>query len=41
MRIFEAIKDKAQSEKTYKEVISSLDPLIKELQLTLPEEMGF
>jgi hypothetical protein len=41
VRIFEGIKDKAQDENIYKAVVSDLKPVIAELQLTTPEELGF
>lgn len=41
MRIFEGIKDKAQTEESYKLVLSQIQPTITELQLTTPEQLGF
>lgn len=41
IRIFEAVKDKVHEAKDYDTVVASLQPIIKELGLVTPEEMGF
>ena len=41
VRIFEGIKDKAQSDEIYKTVVKDLQPVVAELQLSTPEELGF
>eukprot|EP00043_Microstomoeca_roanoka_P000065 m.26514 g.26514 ORF g.26514 m.26514 type:complete len:136 (+) comp10058_c0_seq1:274-681(+) len=41
VRIFEGVKDKSPDDTTYNYVVSQLKPVITELQLTLPEELGF
>eukprot|EP00049_Salpingoeca_infusionum_P017149 m.351904 g.351904 ORF g.351904 m.351904 type:complete len:158 (-) comp16396_c0_seq1:151-624(-) len=41
VRIFEGVKDKAADDATYQVVVNQLQPVIKELELTLPEELGF
>ena len=41
VRIFEAVKDKAPDDATYNYVIGQLGPVISELQLSTPEDLGF
>eukprot|EP00035_Acanthoeca_spectabilis_P019759 m.429597 g.429597 ORF g.429597 m.429597 type:complete len:134 (+) comp17032_c0_seq1:105-506(+) len=41
VRIFEGIKDKSPDDATYSYVLSQLQPVIDELQLSTPEELGF
>ncbi len=40
VRIFEGIKDKSQSEETYKYVLAQLAPVMTELGLTTPEDLN-
>jgi hypothetical protein len=41
VRVFEGIKDKSPDQATYDYVVQQLQPVIKELQLSTPEELGF
>ncbi|EGD78298.1 oxidase heme a,cytochrome [Salpingoeca rosetta] len=41
VRVFEGVKDKSPDDETYNYVVGQLKPVIEELQLTLPEELGF
>lgn len=41
MRVFEGVKDKSPDTETYNYVVNELKPVIDELQLSLPEELGF
>ena len=41
VRIFEGIRDKAPDDQTYDYVVEQLRGTIDELQLSLPEELGF
>ena len=41
VRIFEGIKDKSPDDATYNYVVSQLAPIIAELGLSTPEELGF
>mmetsp|Transcript_29152 Transcript_29152/g.76327 ORF Transcript_29152/g.76327 Transcript_29152/m.76327 type:complete len:135 (-) Transcript_29152:179-583(-) len=41
VRIFEGVKDKAPDAATYDYVVQQLKPVIDELQLSTPEELGF
>lgn len=40
VRIFEAIKDKSPDDTTYNYVVDQLNPVITELSLSTPEELG-
>ena len=40
VRIFEGVKDKSPDDITYNYVVEQLKPVIDELQLSLPEELG-
>ncbi|EDQ87846.1 uncharacterized protein MONBRDRAFT_9557 [Monosiga brevicollis MX1] len=40
VRIFEGVMDKAPDATTYNYVVSQLKPVIAELEVTLPEELG-
>ena len=41
VRIFEGVKDKSPDDATYQYVVGQLQPVIKELELALPEQLGF
>ena len=40
MRVFEGLKDKTENEEQYKTYVNYFRPLIEELGVPLPEEMG-
>jgi len=40
VRIFEAIKDKSPDDATYSYVVDQLNPVITELSLSTPEQLG-
>ena len=40
VRIFEAIKDKSPDDETYNYVVDQLNPVITELSLSTPDQLG-
>lgn len=41
IRIFEGVRDKSANDAQYLEIVASLKPIIAELQLSTPAELGF
>jgi hypothetical protein len=41
VRVFEAVRDKAPDNATYQYVKDQLAPVIAELELSTPEDLGF